>query len=59
MKTLVLDLDGTLVHAIDNKNDTQGHVTLKMKDDDGALKTVNFIFWLNEIKIFSLVWSSF
>jgi len=44
MRTLVLDLDGTLVHAIDNKNDTPGHVTLKMKDDEGSLKTFGVHF---------------
>ena len=39
----MLDLDGTLVHALDRKDETQGHVTLKMKDDDEKIRTVRGI----------------
>ena len=40
MKTLVLDLDGTLVHVADHKKDNQSHVTLKMKVEEDEHRTV-------------------
>jgi len=44
MKTLVLDLDGTLVHVADHKKDNQSHVTLKMKVEEDEHRTFGIRF---------------
>lgn len=41
MKTLVLDLDGTLVHLAENKS--EGHVVLHMKGEGEAHAVENLM----------------